>query len=337
MAKWIWVGLGVVLLALGTAGYVLNSGAPAAPAGVCPTLLAAAPFDANIVAYADFAALHSADLSKQFSAFENSPQAAPYRDFVEKTNFHLERDLDHVLLTASTESQGAALVLEGRFDQPRISAYAATFATMRHYEAGDLYQFHAANAAQSTSMMFLGSNRLAFGAGRDSDTQILMLADAAKGAEPALHEDLCSRAQRVAGAPFFMLGGVPKAAATQITPVVSRENPSAAEILRTIHGWDIAYWMEGDNVRMAVEGEFESRYDALQARFAFEKLRDTIEKQEVNLKTGQVAAGPAAPVFDALVKDLAISLDGRYVRMGTALKKSDLQALAAASAAGARH
>ena len=27
MAKWLWIGIGVVLLAIGTAGYVLNSGA----------------------------------------------------------------------------------------------------------------------------------------------------------------------------------------------------------------------------------------------------------------------------------------------------------------------
>lgn len=339
MAKWLWIGLGVVLLAIGTAGYVLNSGAPAPPKGVCPAVFAAAPYDANIVAYADFTAMRSSDLTKQFNSLEQTPQAAVYRDFVDKTNFHLDRDLDHILLAAAVESQAATLVLEGRFDQPRISAFVAKLGSMKHYDAGDLYEFRSTPSSpatsQTVSMMFLGPNRLAFAAGRDAHTQILMLADAAKTPDPNLHEDICERAQRVAGAPFFILGDVPKAAVAQITPVVARENPTAADILQSLRGWDMAYWMDGDSIRMEVEGQFNSSYDALRARFGFENVRDSIAKEAGNLKSGAVAANPAAPVFDALVKNLAISVDGRYVRMGTMLKKSELQALAA-SAAG-RH
>ncbi|HUJ30891.1 MAG TPA: hypothetical protein VLY23_06390 [Candidatus Acidoferrum sp.] len=338
MAKWIGVGLGVVLLAVAAAGYVLNSGAPAAPAGVCPALLSAAPLDANVVGYVDLASIRSPELARQMGALEQSPQAAAYRDFVEKTNFHLDRDLDHLLFAGSTESQGVALVLEGRFDQPRISAFASNYASMRHYDAGDLYRFQSASPSQNASMMFLGSSRLVFAAGRDADTQILMLADAAKGGGGAeLHEDLCSQAQRLAGAPFFVLGDVPKTAVAQMTPVVSRQNPAAAEILQSLRGWDMAYWMEGDNVRMAVEGEFDGRYDALQARFAFEKFRDTIDKAETTWKAGQGAANPGAPVLDAMVKNLAISIDGRYVRMGTMLKKSDIEKIVAASGAAPPH
>ncbi len=336
MAKWLWIGAGVALLAIGTAGYVLNSGAPAPPKGVCPALLSAAPFDSNIVAYADLTGIRSAELTKQFEAIGQTPQVAAYRDFVANTNFHIDRDLDHILLAASTESQGAALVLEGRFDQAHVSAYVLNFGTMKHYEAGDLYEFGTATAAQTTSMMFLGPNRLAFALGRDAHTQILMLADAAKTADPNLHEDICARAERVAGASFFILGDVPKTAVAQITPAVARENPSAADILQSLRGWDMAYWMDGDIVRMAVEGQFDNPYDALRGRFGFEKVRESIEKASIDLKTGRVAAGPGAPILDAMVKNLAISLDGRYVRMGTALKKSDLQALAASAAAG-RH
>lgn len=337
MAKWFWIAAGVVLLAIGTAGYVLNSGAPAPPKGVCPALLSAAPFDANIVAYADLTSMRSADLTKQFKTLEQTPQAAAYQDFVANTNFHIDRDLDHILLTASTESQGAALILEGRFDQPRVSSYVASLGgTMKHYEAGDLYEFQVKSAPQTTSMMFLGPNRLALTLGRDAHTEMLMLADTAKEADPNLHADICARVDRVAGAPFFVLGDVPKAAVAQITPVVARENPSAADILQSLRGWDMAYWMDGDSVRMAVEGQFDNSYDALKSRFAFEKVRESIQKAAVDSKTGPVAANPAAPILDAMVKNLAISIDGRYVRMGTALKKSDLQALAA-SAAAARH
>ncbi|HTS12928.1 MAG TPA: hypothetical protein VMH00_12480 [Candidatus Limnocylindrales bacterium] len=331
--KWLWIGLGVVLLAVGAAGYVLNSGAPAAPKGVCPALLSAAPVDANIVGYLDLTPLRTAEMASQFGAFEQSPQAASYRDFVEKTNFHLDRDLDHVLLAASTDSGSAALILDGRFDQPRISSYAATAGSMHHYEAGDVYRFQSASPSSSTSMMFLGANRLALAMGRDPDTQILMMADASKSGDAALHEDLCERAQRVAGATFFVLGDVPKTALAQITPVVSRQNPSAAEMLKTLRGWDMAYWMDGDNLRMEVEGEFDGVYDAIQARVAFEKLRATIEQHAAAVKPAPAAANPAGPALDEMVKNLAITLDGRYVRMGTMVKKSDIEKIAAASKA----
>lgn len=339
MAKWVGIGIAVVLLAVGTAGYVLNSGAPAPPKGVCPALVSAAPYDANILAYMDLSPLRSAQFSKGFQMFEQSPEAAPYRDFVEKTDFHIDRDLDHLLFAASTESQSGALILEGHFDQARIATYVADFSTMKHYEAGDLYDFKPkANniAVETASMMFLGPNKLAFATGADPHTEMLMLADSVKQPDPSLHADMCARAERLAGASFFMLGDVPKSAAARLTPVVARENPSAADILQELRGWDMAYWADGDMVRIAVEGQFDNPYDALRARFGFEQLRESIQKGEVALKKGPAAANPAGPLFDSLVKNIAITLDGRYVRMGTSLKQKDLEAFAAAAQAQGR-
>jgi len=339
MAKWVGIGIAVVLLAVGTAGYVLNNGAPAPPKGVCPALISAAPYDANLVAYADLTPLRSIDLSKQLQTLEQSPEAATYRDFLEKTHFHFDRDLDHILLAASTESQTGALLLEGRFDQQSISAYAGNFGTMKHYDAGDLYDFRTGTgmSAQSLSMMFLGPNRLAFAMGGDPHTEMLMLADSVKQPDPNLHAEMCERAERVAGASFFMLGEIPKSAAAQITPVVARQNPAAADILQNLRGWDMAYWMDGDSVRMAIEGQFDNPYDAIRARFGFEKVRESIEKEEVNLKSAARKTNPAAPIFDTLVKNMAISVDGRYVRIGSSLKKSDLQTLAKTATSTSQH
>lgn len=339
MAKWLGIGLCVVLLAIGTAGYVLNNGAPAPPRGVCPALVSAAPFDANIIAYADLTPLRSADFSKQFQAFTQSPQAASYRDFVEKTNFHVESDLDQILVAGSTESQSGALILNGRFDQPKITAFAATFATIKHNDVGDLYDLRDPNApvsAEFTSMMFLAPTKLAFAAGRDPHTEMLMLADSAKQLDPNLHADMCERAERVAGASFFMLGDVPKSAMAQITPVVARTNPTAADLLQNLRGWDLAYWIDGDTVRMAAEAQFDSTYDAIRARFGFDDMRRSMEKQTVAMKS-VVARNPAAPVFDTLAKNVAVTVDGRYLRIGTSVKKSDLQTLAASAASSAQH
>jgi hypothetical protein len=331
MAKWILSFIAVVGLAAGTAAFVAMRGTPPVPTGACPALISSAPYDANVVMFADLTSLRTTDISRQLAAIENAPQAAAFRDFVEKTNFHFERDLDHILLTATANSNAGALVLEGRFDQAKIIAYASQFTTLKHYEAGDIYIFHNANSQGEVGMMFLGPNRVAIAAGAGAETQILMLADASKGSDPGLQDDLCARVKRVSGAPFFAVGDIPKIAAPEITAMVARENPSAAQVLQSLRGWDAAYWMDGDSFRVALEAEFDSRYDALQARISLDKLRDSIQKSEATAKVGPMATGPNTAVLDAFSKNLAFSLDGRYVRLGTSVKKSDLENMVAAS------
>jgi hypothetical protein len=334
MLKWIVIFVGVVALAAGAAAYVAMNGTPPIPTGACPAILSAAPYDANVILYADLTSLRTADISRQFAAMQNMPELAAYRDFVAKTNFHIERDLDHVLLTASAGSNSGSVVLEGRFDQPMINAFAAQFGTMKHYDAGDMYDFHSAGVQGGASMMFLNTSRLALAAGTGAETQILMLADASKGSEPALTDDLCARARRVAGAPFFAVGDIPKLATPQLTAIVAHENPSAAEVIKSLQGWDAAYWVDGDSLRVAFEGEFDSRYEALQARLSLDKLRDSIQKSAASAKAGPMATGPNAQILDELVKNFAFALDGRYVRLGTSIKLSELQKLAASSLPG---
>jgi hypothetical protein len=331
MAKWILAFVGVVVLAAGTAAYVAMNGTPPVPTGACPALISSAPYDANVVMYADLSSLRSTDISRQLEAIESAPQAAPFRDFVEKTNFHFERDLDHILLTASANSNAGALVLEGRFDQPKIAVYAAQFGKMNHYEAGDMFDFHNPGMQGTISMMFLNPSRLAFAGGPGSETQILVLADASKGSEPSLTDDLCARVQRVAGAPFFVVGDIPKVVAPMLTNLAARNNTSAVKVLQSLRGWDAAYWMDGDSFRIAIEAEFDSRYDALQARINLDKLRDSIRNYEATSKAAPKATGSGAQVADAFTKNLAFSLDGRYVRLGTSVKKADLEKMVADS------
>lgn len=337
MAKWILIVVGVVALAAGAAAYVAMSGTPPIPTGACPAILSVAPYDANLVMYVDLTGSRNDNFSRQLDAIQNSPAGAMYRDFIEKTNFHFERDLDHILLTASASSNSGALVLEGRFDKAKIAAYAAQFGTMKHYEAGDMYDFHSPSMAGAVSMMFLGPNRLAVAGGQGSETQILMLADASKGTEQSLTDDLCARAKRVSGAPFFALGDIPKSASAELTSLVAHENPSAAEVMQSLKGWDIASWQDHDTVRFAVEAEFDSRYSALQARINLDKLRAEIQKSASSAKVGPLASGPGAQVLDSLVKNLGFSLDGRYVRLGTSMNVTDMENAAAASIPGARH
>src|SRR5271169_852153 len=129
MVKPILAGVAVVALAAGVGSYALTAGAPAAPKGGCPALVSLAPYAANFVAYGDMATVRNSSLAHQLNsgASSRSATASPlpneYQDFISATDFHVERDLDHVMLEGSIESAAGGLILEGHFDQEKISSY----------------------------------------------------------------------------------------------------------------------------------------------------------------------------------------------------------------------
>jgi len=337
MTKPILIGAGIVALAAGVGGYALMAGAPSIPRGGCPALVSVAPYDANLLIYGDIAGLRNSRLKGDMNsmAATATPPPPQYLEFVESTNFHAERDLDRVMLAGSIESAVGALVLEGRFDQPKITSYVSKMGKVTHYESGDVYLFPTGTPTGTVALMFLGPNRLAITAGKSAETQALILADAAKGTETSLHDDICERAERVSGAPFFMVGDVPKSGMVAAAFASAPADTGAADILQSMKGWDVAFWTEGDNVRIALEGEYGDRIEALKARLAFEKVRDKIRQAQTNAKTISSTNSAAGPALDSLVKNFGISLDGRYVRISTALSQSDIEALQRAAAAQA--
>lgn len=330
MAKFIWIGVGVLVLGAAVGGYVLNSGAPPIPKGGCPAAVSLAPYDSDIVAYADFSSLRSKITQQQMDAFMRSPGAAALNQFVASTNFHIERDLDHIMLAASVESKAGGLVLDGRFDQAKLAEFfIKSGASMHHFESGDVYLFSSPSPTGSFAVAFLGPSRLAITGGKAPETQMLVLADAARNPDPAIHEDLCLRTSRISGAPVFLVGGVPRSGAT-LSALAAPKDSGLADILQGLQGWDMGFWADGDIVRFAVEGEYDGTFDALKARFAFQKVFDAANKEMANSKTASNASQRAA--MDAFAKNFAITLDGRYVRLGTSLNRSDMLKLASAAA-----
>jgi hypothetical protein len=330
MAKFIWIGVGVLVLGAAVGGYVLNSGAPPIPKGGCPAAVSLAPYDSDIVAYADFASLRSSVTQQQMDALTRSPGAAALNQFVAATNFHVERDLDHIMLAASVESSSGGLVLDGRFDQAKlVEFFTKSGASKHHFESGDVYLFSSPNPASSFAVAFLGPTRLAITGGKAPETQMLVLADAAHNPDPAIHEDLCMRTSRISGAPVFLVGGVPKSAAT-LSALAAPKDSGLADILQGLQGWDMGFWADGDTVRFALEGEYDGRLDAIKARFAFQKVLDAAHKEMATTKTSNASERAA---MDAFAKNFVISVDGLYVRLGTSMNRADMQKLASAAAA----
>jgi hypothetical protein len=331
MAKFIWIGLGVLVLGAAVGGYVLNSGAPPIPKGGCPAAVSLAPYDSDIVAYADFASLRSSVTQQQMDALTRSPGAAALNQFIAATNFHVERDLDHIMLAASVESGTGGLVVDGRFDQAKLGEFfAKSGASKHHFESGDVYLFSSPSPAGSFAVAFLGLNRLAITGGKAPETQMLVLEDAARNPDPAIHEDLCLRTSRISGAPVFLVGGVPKSAST-MAALAAPKDSGFADILQGLQGWDMGFWADGDTMRFALEGEYDGSFEALKARFAVQKVLDAAHKDMANSKSASNASQRAA--LDAFSKNFAITLDGRYVRLGTSLNRSDMLKLASAAAA----
>jgi hypothetical protein len=339
MTKPILAGVVVVALAAGVGGYALTAGAPAAPKGGCPALISVAPYAANFVAYGDMAILRNSSLARQLSSGANTGTSSnaslpkEYLDFINATDFHVERDLDHVMLEGSVESAAGGLIVEGRFDQQKISLYISKFGSKTHYDSGDVYLFPTHTATGTVALMFLGPNRLAITMGRSAETQALILADAARRSDPSTHEELCERAERVSGAPFFMVGDVPKTGALAMAALSAGNSGGAADLIQDLDGWDFATWTDGDNLRMEFEGEYANRIDALKARIAFEKVRSTIQKAQTDAKSATPPNSPVGPAVDSLVKNFGIALDGRYLRISTSLSQSDLETLQRAATA----
>lgn len=339
MSKPILAGVAVVLLAAGVGGYALTAGAPAAPKGGCPALVSLAPYAANFVAYGDMAALRNSSFAHQLSSGTNttadatSPLPQDYQEFIRATDFHIERDLDHVMLEGSIESAAGGLILEGRFDQEKISSYVAKLGSKTHYDSGDVYLFPTHAATGTVALMFLNPNRIAITMGKSAETQALILADTARRPNSSSHEEMCKRAGRVSGAPFFMVGDIPKSGLMAMAALSAGNNGGAADLIQSLEGWDFATWTDHDNLRMEFEGEYASRLDALKARIAFEKVRSTIQKAEAEAKSATPPNSPVGPAVDSLVKNFGVAMDGRYLRLSTSLSQSDLESLQRAAAA----
>ena len=337
MTKPILAGVAVIVLAAGVGGYALTGGAPAAPKGGCPALVSLAPYAANFVAYGDLGTLRNSSLAHQLSSNSTSATRSPlpkeYQDFISATDFHVERDLDHVMLEGSIESAAGGLILEGRFDQEKISAYAAKLGSKTHYDSGDVYLFPTHTATGTVALMILNPNRIAITMGKSAETQALILADAARRSNSSSHEEMCERAERVSGAPFFMVGDIPKSGMMAMAALSAGNNGGAADLIQSLQGWDFATWTDHDNLRIEFEGEYASRLDALKARIAFEKVRSSIQKAQAEAKSAAAANSPVGPALDSLVKNFGVALDGRYLRMSTSLSQSDLESLQRAATA----
>lgn len=113
-----WLGAALAAVALLIAGIDWYRSRPFTTAHLLERL----PVDNALVLSIDFRALRRAGILQMLGDAQAS-QDPEYRAFVHKTDFDYQRDLDRVL--AAFAPTGKFLLLEGRFDWPRLRAYVA--------------------------------------------------------------------------------------------------------------------------------------------------------------------------------------------------------------------
>jgi hypothetical protein len=116
---WLPIALAVALCAAAAWGvYWYRGRVPATPAG----MLARLPTGDAVVVQIDFTSLRQSGILRMLAG-SRAAQDSEYLDFVRRTAFDYTRDLD--LALASFAPGASYFLLKGRFDWPRLRAYAA--------------------------------------------------------------------------------------------------------------------------------------------------------------------------------------------------------------------
>src|SRR5579872_2169477 len=188
---------------------------PAAAAGSLPELIEFAPGDSTLIAYVDLADLRNEPLIEHLAEL-TAPVAVDrdYAAFASDTGFDYRRDLDQVVIAASTGHSLA--VADGRFDQEKIKQYALRSGRLEQDGDRSFYVMKSATAGQNISLTFLSPHRIAIAEGGDIPEHII---NPSVPLDPAMRQ----RLSRVAGAPAFAGWTIPdsathaRGAATDVT------------------------------------------------------------------------------------------------------------------------
>src|SRR5258708_12685747 len=160
----------------------------------------AMPPEASTVVFADLAELRRAPFAADLYNWIPKSQAdAEYADFLRKTGFDYERDLDLTAIAVLKGEKESKLfaVAEGRFDRKKIEAYAAQSGTRENRSGREIFSVPLSDSARKISFAFLSSEKLAV---TDSGDLVPFLAPLPNSADTRAWRE---RFTRLAGSPIF--------------------------------------------------------------------------------------------------------------------------------------
>jgi hypothetical protein len=254
MKNRVWVvGLAAVLF-LGVFGLYVYRRWSEVESSSRDTALAAMPFDASAVLYADLAELRHSPFAAELYAWAPRPPAdAEYAQFVRETGFDYERDLHRAAIAVIKLRQDTKLfaIADGRFNQKKIVAYASQSGTREKRGAREIFSVSVAGTPRRISFTFLRKDRIAL----TDDADLAALLSKAPSGEDA--KQWRQRFTRLAGSPVF---AVIRQDGTTASAIVSQapgglQSPQLSALLDQLQWITVAGKPEGDRLRVVTEGE----------------------------------------------------------------------------------
>ena len=293
-------------------GYVRARRSHLSQGSPLPHLLAQLPPDAPTLIYLDLAALRQSGFlrHRQAPLADVAPES-DYKDFVQATGFDFERDLDRLAIAAwpdpgPGQHNKSVAVAEGRFDQPRIRAYAQRGGRIEQQEGREVLVFPGSKPSERNSLTLLNDHTVMFVQG-PSIAPFLGTDSTTPSPDPAR-----DRAVQVAAADFFLITRMP--AIPSNFSAAGIESAPMANLIRSVQWLTLAARPEGDNLRVSLEGDCATGADARQLESALETLRlfarAALEKERPHSQDSK-----AIELWESLLKSADITQSGERVRI----------------------
>ncbi|HWQ02839.1 MAG TPA: hypothetical protein VNL38_00020, partial [Candidatus Nitrosotenuis sp.] len=240
------------------------------PEGV-PELSRLTPHNSTSIFFLDADALRRSDfLARMLTELDSSPAEDPdYAEFQRATGFDYTRDLHRALLALLPgEKSGAPItfaVAEGRFDRPRISAYAAKFGRQAQVDGITVHSVTTGKPPRTTHFVFLSESRVAI---TNAANPAPLFSAATKPA--ALPEELRQRISRVGGGAVFAFSRAEKTSAG--VSVFGANIRELQEVLRHTEWVSVAARPDGERLKVSLEADcatIEQASEAAQSLQAF--------------------------------------------------------------------
>ena len=249
-----WIGLAALVVLLSGAAFFGYRKWSTQNGSVRGEILALMPTDASAVIFVDFSELRQAPFFAQLYAWAPKPQAdADYAQFVKDSGFDYERDLDRVAIAVEKRGQDSVLfvVLDGKFDPRKISAYALKDGSALKTGAREVFSVPVSGTTKKISFTFLKDDRIAL----TNDLDLVTFLDAKKRPEDIA--EWHARFERLGGSPLFAVirqdAAVGSALAAQAPGGL--RSPQLSTLLDQLQWITIAGKPENDRLRVVADGE----------------------------------------------------------------------------------
>jgi hypothetical protein len=217
-------------------------------------VLAQMPAEASAVLYLDLDALRQSPFLAELYKWAPEREADPdYAQFLKSTGFNYESDLNRVGLALLGHGQETTLfaVADGRFDRPKIAAYARQ-AGARESEGGrEIFSVPLEGSTRRITFTFLASDRLALTNGTT------LRASLAQPPADADRQAWREQFRRLAGSPVFAVVRQNGRAGTALSAETPRalRSPQLSALIDQLQWITVAAKPEADRLRVVLEGE----------------------------------------------------------------------------------